>query len=102
MLKSIEAAHSECTAKHKNKVSYNTDYIVPDLIDFFLAMIEKRSKRRLKKDIFIFVKRIVLTENWFVVSNFGEFSKHHTEKEGSGHLYFLIKTKVKFTVFRTF
>ena len=35
MLKSIATARSECTAKYKNKVSYNTDYIVPDLIDFF-------------------------------------------------------------------
>ena len=26
---------SECTAKHENKASHNTDYIVPDLIDFF-------------------------------------------------------------------
>ena len=55
--------------KHCYKASYNTDYIVPHLIDF-LAMIEKRSKRRLEKEIFIFVKNIVLTKNWFVVSNF--------------------------------
>ena len=34
MLKSTAAARSECTAKHENKASYNTDYI-PDLIDFF-------------------------------------------------------------------
>ena len=27
--------HSECTAKQENKASYNTYYIVPDLIDFF-------------------------------------------------------------------
>ena len=27
--------HGECTAKQENKVSYNTSYIVPDLIDFF-------------------------------------------------------------------
>ena len=32
MLKSIAMARSECTAKHENKASYNTDYIVPDLI----------------------------------------------------------------------
>ena len=32
---SIATARSECTAKHKNKASYNTDYSVPDLIDFF-------------------------------------------------------------------
>ena len=35
MLKSIATAHSECTAKQENKASYNIDYIVPDLIDFF-------------------------------------------------------------------
>ena len=28
-------ARSECTAKQENKVSYNTCYIAPDLIDFF-------------------------------------------------------------------
>ena len=35
MLKSIATARSECTAKHEKKASYNTDYIVLDLIDFF-------------------------------------------------------------------
>ena len=35
MLKSIATARSEFTAKKENKVSYNTYYIVPDLIDFF-------------------------------------------------------------------
>ena len=35
VLKTIATARSECTAKHENKASYNTDYIVPDLIDFF-------------------------------------------------------------------
>ena len=35
MLKSIATTRSECTAKHENKASHNTDYIVPDLIDFF-------------------------------------------------------------------
>ena len=52
----IATASSECTAKHENKGSYNTDYIVADLIDP-LAMIEKRSKRRLKKEISIIVKK---------------------------------------------
>ena len=28
--------HSECTAKQENKASYNTYYIVPDLIDFIV------------------------------------------------------------------
>ena len=35
MLNSIATARSECTAKQENKASYNTDHIVPDLIDFF-------------------------------------------------------------------
>ena len=34
MLKSIGTARSECKSKHKIKASYNTDYIVPDLIYF--------------------------------------------------------------------
>ena len=35
MLKSIAKARSECTAKQENNTNYNTDYIVPDFIDFF-------------------------------------------------------------------
>ena len=35
MLKSIATARSECTAKWENKASYDTYYIVPDLIHFF-------------------------------------------------------------------
>ena len=35
MLKSIPTTRSEWTAKQENKVSYNTHYIIPDLIDFF-------------------------------------------------------------------
>ena len=35
MLRCIATAHSECTAKQENEASYNTDYIVPDLTDFF-------------------------------------------------------------------
>ena len=34
-VESIATARSECTAKQENKASYNTDCIVPDLIDFF-------------------------------------------------------------------
>ena len=56
MLKSIATARSDCTAKHENKASYNTDYIIPDL----LVKIVKRSEDRLKKEIFIFMKNIVL------------------------------------------
>ena len=35
MLKNTAKARSECTAKEENKASYNTDYIAPDLIDFY-------------------------------------------------------------------
>ena len=35
MSKSIATACSECTAKQEHKASYNTDYIVSDLIDLF-------------------------------------------------------------------
>ena len=35
MLKNIATVRSECTAKQENKTSYNTYYIIPNLIDFF-------------------------------------------------------------------
>ena len=35
MLKSTATARSEWTAKQESKASYNTHYIIPDLIDFF-------------------------------------------------------------------
>ena len=35
MLQNIVTARSEGRAKQENKTSYNTDYIAPDLIDFF-------------------------------------------------------------------
>ena len=35
MLKIIATTRSECTVKLENKVSYNRDYFVPDLIGFF-------------------------------------------------------------------
>ena len=35
MLKSIATASSDCTTKHENKASQNTDNIVPDLNEFF-------------------------------------------------------------------
>ena len=35
MLKTIAMARSQCTAKQVNKASYNKNYIVRDLIDFF-------------------------------------------------------------------
>ena len=46
----------------------------------FLAMIEKRSGHRLKKEIFKSVKNILLTENWSVASIFYEFPKHYMKK----------------------
>ena len=56
MLKSIATARSECTAKRENKASYNTYYIVPDLIVFFgdnwkeiETQIEKRNIHNCKK-----------------------------------------------------
>ena len=35
MLKGTATTRSECTAKQENKASYTTDYIVPDVLDFF-------------------------------------------------------------------
>ena len=48
MLKSTATARSECKAKQEKKASYNTYYIVPDLVDFFgddWKEIEKRMKK---------------------------------------------------------
>ena len=78
MLKSIATARSECTTKHENKASYNKDYIVPDLIDFFSD--DWKEVITDWKKILIFVKNIVLTKNWFVASILFEFPEHHMEK----------------------
>ena len=79
MLKSMATTRSECTAKHKTRraTSQATFFLIWLT---FVAMIEKRSKRGLKKGILIFVKSIVLIKSWFVTNNFWEFPKHHTEK----------------------
>ena len=69
MLKSITEARSECTAKHGNKTSYNTDYIVPDLIDSFGDDWKEIKTQIERRNIYIY-KNIVMTNNWFVVSNF--------------------------------
>ena len=79
MLKSIAAARIECTAKRENKTSYNTDSIVPDLIDFF-GDDWKKIKTHTEKTNIIIVKNIALTKNWFGFSNFWKFPKDHTEK----------------------
>ena len=101
MLKSIAAARSECTTKHENKSSYNTDYIILDLIDF-LGDDWKEIRTQIEKKKFVLVKNVVLTNNWFVVSVFHEFPEHRMKKYCSGYLYFLLKTKAKFTIFITF
>ena len=80
MLKSIATARSECTATQENKASYSTYYTVPDLIDFFGDDWKEVKTQTEKKEIFAIVKNTVLTKNWFVVSNFWEFPKDHTEK----------------------
>ena len=46
MLKSIATARSQCTAKQQNKASYNTYYLVPDLIDFFGDEIKTQTEKR--------------------------------------------------------
>ena len=102
MLKSIPTARSECTAKNTSTrpATIQTTLFVILLTSF--AMIKKRLKRKLETEIFRIVKNIVLTKNWFVESNFFELPELHMEKYCSGHLYFLLKTKLKLTTFRIF
>ena len=74
MLKSIVMACSEYKENKKTRqVTTQTTLFLIWLTS--LSMIEKRSKRRLKKEIFIIVKNIALTKNWFFVSNFWEFTE---------------------------
>ena len=64
MLKSIAAARSECTAKQEIKtMPARTQTTLPRIRLTSLAMIEKISKRRLKKEILIIVEIIVLAKN---------------------------------------
>ena len=53
MSKSIATACSECTAKHENKASYNTDYTVPDLIRFFGDDWKEIKTQIVKRNIYI-------------------------------------------------
>ena len=69
MLKSIATARSECTPKQENKASYNTYYIVPDLIGFF-GDDRKEIKKQTEKRNTHNCKNIVLAKKWFVFSNF--------------------------------
>ena len=79
-MKCIATACSECTIKQKNTASYNKDYIVPDLIDFFGDDWKEVKTQTEKKKKIIIVKNIALTKNWFAASNFWEFPKDPTEK----------------------
>ena len=63
MLKNIATAQSECTTQHKNMVSYNTDYIIPNFIDFFGDDWKRIEKWIEKRSIYIFVINIMLTKN---------------------------------------
>ena len=63
MLKNIATVRSEYTRKYVNMVSYNTNYVFPDLIYFF-GDIEKQLESRLKKkEMFVSEKSIILTKN---------------------------------------
>ena len=78
-MKSIATSRSECTAKHENKTSYNTDYIAPDMNDFF-GDDWKEIKTQIGKSNTFNCKNIALTKNWFAFGKFWEFPKHQTEK----------------------
>ena len=52
MLKSTATARSECTANQEDKVSYKTNYIVPDLIDFFGEDWKEIKKQTEKRNIY--------------------------------------------------
>ena len=68
MLRSIATARSECTAKQE-KASYSTNYIVPDLIDFFGDDLKEIKTQTGKRNIYNCKKQFPK-----------ESSKDHTEK----------------------
>ena len=94
ILKSNATASSEYTTKHENKVSYNTDYNVPDLIDFFGNDWKEITTQGEKKEIFIFVKNIVQT---FLLVFSMNFLNTKWKIYISGQLYVLLKPKAKLT-----
>ena len=94
ILKSNATASSECTTKHENKVSYNTDYNVPDLIDFFGNDWKEITTQGEKKEIFIFVKNIVQI---FLLVFSMNFLNTKRKIYISGQLYVLLKPKAKLT-----
>ena len=103
MLKSIATARSECKAKHENKASYSTAYIVPDLIDLFgddwkeIKTQTENGNIHNCKEYCIYQLKIGLL---LVISE--DFLSTIGEKKCAGHLYFLLKTKVTFTTSRIF
>ena len=94
ILKSNATASSGCTTKHENKVSYNTDYNVPDLIDFFGNDWKEITTQGEKKEIFIFAKNIVQT---FLLVFSMNFLNTKWKIYISGQLYVLLKPKAKLT-----
>ena len=46
-------AHSQCTVRDENKASYNTDYIVPDMIDYFGDDWKKVKTQIKKRNIYV-------------------------------------------------
>ena len=52
MLKSIATARGECTMKYENMASYNTHYIVPDLIDLIGSWLKSDQKTGSQKQGF--------------------------------------------------
>ena len=70
MLKSTPKATGLWSAQQNKKARRATTQTTLFLILLTsLTMIQKRSRQRLKKEIFTIVKNIVLTKNWFIVSN---------------------------------
>lgn len=63
MLKNIATVRSEYTRKYVNMVSYNTNYVFPDLIYFFGDTEKQLESRLKKKEMFVSEKSIILTKN---------------------------------------
>ena len=66
MSKSIATARIECTTKHENKTSYNTDYIVPGLINF-LGDDSKEIRTWIEKRNIYICEKHCTDQNWMLV-----------------------------------
>ena len=64
--------------QNESKASFNTDYIVDDLIEFFGNDWKEIRKKIKKRNVYICEK--YCTELKSVVSIFHEFPEHHMEK----------------------